>query len=272
MNVSAGSPRLLLAGESWMTTSHHVKGFDSFTTSTYAEGGTAMIAALRSKGVDVTYQPCHVAATSFPDSAEAMAAFDVIALSDIGANTLLLRDSTFVRSELTTNRLQLLRSFVENGGGLLMIGGYLTFQGIEGKAAYHGTPVEDVLPVVLSPFDDRRENPQGVVPETVDAAHPIVQGIQDWPAMLGYNRAEMRPRRAPGSNHRRRSLDCCQIGEARQKRGLFFRLQRALGAACIHFLGPATPRSGRISSIGSRAKADRRSIAAGNLKSPRQTA
>jgi uncharacterized membrane protein len=193
MNVSAGSPRVLLAGESWMTTSLHVKGFDSFTTSTYAEGGTAMIAALRSKGVDVTYQPCHVAATSFPDTAEAMEAFDVIALSDIGANTLLLRDSTFVRSELTTNRLQLLRSFVESGGGLLMIGGYLTFQGIEGKAAYHGTPVEEVLPVVLSPFDDRRENPQGVVPETVDAAHPIVRGIQDWPAMLGYNRAQIRP-------------------------------------------------------------------------------
>jgi uncharacterized membrane protein len=120
MNVSAGSPRVLLAGESWMTTSLHVKGFDSFTTSTYAEGGTAMIAALRSKGVDVTYQPCHVAATSFPDTAEAMEAFDVIALSDIGANTLLLRDSTFVRSELTTNRLQLLRSFVgdRRKGGL----------------------------------------------------------------------------------------------------------------------------------------------------------
>ena len=191
MNNKGGSPRVLLAGESWVTTSHHVKGFDSFTTSTYAEGGTALIAALRSQAINVTYQPCHVAATSFPDSDEAMAAFDVIALSDIGANTLLLRDATFVRSELAANRLQLLQRYVEQGGGLLMIGGYLTFQGIEGKAAYHGTPVEEVLPVVLSPFDDRRENPQGVVPQTVDAAHPIVQGIQDWPAMLGYNRAAM---------------------------------------------------------------------------------
>jgi uncharacterized membrane protein len=187
------SPRVLMAGESWMTHSLHVKGFDSFTTSTYMEGGSALIAALRSGGVDVTYQPCHVAANAFPDSREALTAFDVIVLSDIGANTLLLRDSTFVRSEITTNRLELLRTYVEEGGALLMIGGYLTFQGIEGKAAYHGTPVEDVLPVILSAHDDRRENPQGVVPETVDASHPIAQGLDNWPAMLGYNRAALRP-------------------------------------------------------------------------------
>ena len=64
-----------------------------------------MIAALRSGGVEVTYQPCHVAANGFPDSPEALSAFDVVVLSDIGANTLLLRDTTFMRSELTTNRL-----------------------------------------------------------------------------------------------------------------------------------------------------------------------
>ena len=53
-----------------------------------------MIAALRSGGVDVTYQPCHLAANAFPDTAQALSAFDVVILSDIGANTLLLRDST----------------------------------------------------------------------------------------------------------------------------------------------------------------------------------
>src|SRR6202167_5597459 len=137
MNTPASrSPRVLMAGESWMTHSLHVKGFDSFTTSTYMEGGSALIAALRSGGVDVTYQPCHVAANGFPDTLEALSAFDVVVLSDIGANTLLLRDSTFVRSELTSNRLELLRSYVEDGGALLMIGGYLTFQGIEGQTGH----------------------------------------------------------------------------------------------------------------------------------------
>ncbi|MDB5524098.1 MAG: Cytoplasmic protein [Rhizobium sp.] len=36
---------LLFAGESWMTHSIHVKGFDSFEMSYYPEGGTQMIAA-----------------------------------------------------------------------------------------------------------------------------------------------------------------------------------------------------------------------------------
>ena len=39
--------RILVAGESWTTHSVHIKGFDSFETSSYAEGGTEMIAALR---------------------------------------------------------------------------------------------------------------------------------------------------------------------------------------------------------------------------------
>jgi uncharacterized membrane protein len=192
MKASAsGSPRVLMAGESWMTHTTHVKGFDSFTTASYAEGGTAMIAAMRAGGLDVTYQPCHVAANEFPDTPEALSVFDVVILSDIGANTLLLRDSTFVRSELTGNRLHSLRTFVEQGGGLLMIGGYLTFQGFEAKAAYHGTAVEEVLPVILSTHDDRCENPQGVTPETIDGSHPIARGLKDWPAMLGYNRATL---------------------------------------------------------------------------------
>src|SRR5271163_4287853 len=120
--LDAGTLRVLMAGESWTTHSLHIKGFDSFTTSTYMEGGSALIAALRAGGVDVTYQPCHVAANGFPDTAEALAAFDVVILSDIGANTLLLRDSTFMRSEITSNRLELLRTYVEEGGALLMIG------------------------------------------------------------------------------------------------------------------------------------------------------
>src|SRR6516162_2098769 len=100
--------RVLMAGESWTTHSTHVKGFDSFTTSSYNEGGTELIAALDAGGVEVTYQPSHVAADHFPSTREALADYDVVILSDIGANTLLLPQRTFVRSEATANRLQLL--------------------------------------------------------------------------------------------------------------------------------------------------------------------
>ena len=44
-----------------MTHSVHAKGFDSFDISSYHEGGTEMIAALRAGGAEVTYQPSHIA-------------------------------------------------------------------------------------------------------------------------------------------------------------------------------------------------------------------
>lgn len=192
MSDSGAMLRVLVAGESWMTHSIHTKGFDSFTTSSYHEGGDAMLAALRGGGFEVTYQPSHVAANAFPDSVAGLGAFDAVILSDIGANTLLLPDRTFARSEPSGNRLQALGEWVRGGGGLLMVGGYLTFQGIEGKAAYHGTAVDEVLPVALAATDDRQEHPEGVVPETIEPTHPVAAGLTGWPALLGWNRAQPR--------------------------------------------------------------------------------
>ncbi len=191
--MTARNRRVLVAGESWVTHSVHIKGFDSFETSTYAEGGTQMIAALRNGGYDVTYQPSHIAMNEFPATAGELDQFGAIFLSDIGANSLLLPNATFVRSEPTPNRLTALRAYVERGGGLLMIGGYLTFQGIQAKGNYHGTDVEAVLPVVLQAGDDRREHPEGVTPQVKDSTHPVMKGLTDWPHFLGYNRASLRP-------------------------------------------------------------------------------
>ena len=42
-----------------------------------------------------------------------------------------------------------------------MIGGYFSFQGIDGRARWHRTPVEEVLPVECLPHDDRLEIPEG---------------------------------------------------------------------------------------------------------------
>lgn len=185
--------KVLLAGESWMTHSVHVKGFDSFTTSSYHEGAGPMIQALKDAEHVVTYLPNHLVPSQFPETLEAIHAHDVVILSDVGVNTLLLPDKTFVRSERGSNRLHLIRDYVNGGGGLLMVGGYLTFQGIEAKGAYYGTAVEEALPVSLLPHDDRVEAPQGVVPDIAAEAHPILEGLRDWPHFLGYNRTRLKP-------------------------------------------------------------------------------
>jgi uncharacterized membrane protein len=181
--------RILIAGESWTVHSIHQKGFDSFTTTEYAEGVRWLKAALDKGGWDVTFQPSHVAARDFPFTAEELAAYDVVLLSDIGANTLLLHPDTFTKSKVLPNRLVSIRDYVAKGGGLVMVGGYLTFQGIDAKGQYAGSPIEEALPVTIERGDDRVEAPQGVAPAVADAAHPIVSGLEgEWPALLGYNR------------------------------------------------------------------------------------
>lgn len=186
--------KVLIAGESWVVHSIHQKGFDSFTTTDYGEGHQWLSSALTAGGFDVEHLPNHLAGDTFPSTPEELKAYDAIILSDIGANTLLLSKATFVRSEAQPNRLESIRQYVEQGGGLVMVGGYLTFQGIEGKGCYAGTPVEASLPVTMQRHDDRVEAPEGVTPAITDADHPIVRGINgDWPALLGYNRLVTRP-------------------------------------------------------------------------------
>jgi uncharacterized membrane protein len=186
--------RILIAGESWVTHSIHQKGFDSFTTTSYHEGVGPLRAALEGHGFTVDYLPNHVASSQFPSKVEELGAYQAVMLSDIGANTLQLHPDTFDRSVPLPDRLEVIRDYVAGGGGLVMVGGYLTFQGIEGKARYAGTPVAEVLPVTLETFDDRVEAPGGRVPRVCLPDHPIVAGLAGpWPALLGYNRVRAKP-------------------------------------------------------------------------------
>ena len=76
-----------------------------------------------------------------------------------------------------------------------MIGGYFSFQGIDGRARWHRTPVEDALPVTCLPYDDRLEVPEGFRPViTADPALPILRGLHgEWPVLLGANEVQTRP-------------------------------------------------------------------------------
>jgi uncharacterized membrane protein len=186
--------RVLVVGETWISQATHTKGFDSFASGTYHSGLEPLRAALEAHGVEVEHMPAHSAAEDFPLSLEGLAAWDAIVLSDIGADTLLLHPDVWLRGLRVPNRLQLLHDWVLGGGGLAMAGGYLSFQGIGGKARYRDTPVEAVLPCTIDPFDDRVEAPQGVEPVAVGGDHPILAGVAGaWPALLGYNRVTLRP-------------------------------------------------------------------------------
>ena len=70
-----------------------------------------------------------------------------------------------------------------------MIGGYMSFSGIGGRARYGTSPIADVLPVVLSDTDDRVEVPEGFVATVTATGHAALTDVPTpWPPLLGYNR------------------------------------------------------------------------------------
>lgn len=188
------SIRVLLAGESWVSSSTHFKGWDFFSSTVYETGITYLKSVLDGAGLDFTHLPGHLAATDFPTTVEEMNRYDVIILSDIGANTLLLPPDVWLRGKAAPNRLKLLAQWVREGGSLVMCGGYLSFSGIYGAAKFYRTAVEEVLPITIYPFDDRVEMPEGGQAELVLPEHPIVKGLgEPWPLLLGLNEATLKP-------------------------------------------------------------------------------
>lgn len=185
--------KVLLAGESWMSFTTHVKGFDSFVTSVYETGEQYLKEALEKGGYEFCFLPNHLASEQFPFTMEELKDYDLVILSDIGANTLLLPAKTFSESRIMPNRCNLLRDYVLSGGALLMVGGYMTFSGIDGKGKWGDTAVQEVLPVKVLPTDDRMEHCEGVRPVT-EKSHPVLEGLgEEWPRILGYNKTEAKP-------------------------------------------------------------------------------
>ena len=180
--------RILVLGESWATLSLHTKGFSTYTAATYDEGGKPLIKALEAEGHEVDYIPNHLIPADCPTSQEDLEEYDVIILSDVGSDTFLLHPDTLTRSMVRPNTLKEFKTYVANGGGLLMIGGFLSFSGIGGAACYHNTALADILPITMLGFDDRVECPESIVP-IATTAHPILANLpKTWPAFLGYQR------------------------------------------------------------------------------------
>jgi len=89
--------------------------------------------------------------------------FDVIVLGDIG------------REEFTDVQLEYLKEFVADGGSLLAMGGYHSF----GAGGYAGSPLEDVLPVVMGgKLDGHVEKPFALQLTAAGRSHPVFEGCE----------------------------------------------------------------------------------------------
>ena len=82
--------KVLLVGESWTTSETHYKGFDQFGSVRFMSGAKPLLDALKGSEFQVDYMTSHDAAEGFPFEIGGLSGYDVIILSDIGANTFLL--------------------------------------------------------------------------------------------------------------------------------------------------------------------------------------
>ena len=183
-------------GEIWVSAATHYEGFDQSGGVTFHKGAGPLVAALKDSAFVLAYVTAREAAEGFPFTVEALRHYRAIILSDVGANTLLLPPSAWLDGGPAPNRPKLIRDWTAEGGELMMIGGYLTFQGIDGRGRWCRTPVEDALPVTCLPHDDRPEVPEGFRPViTGDRVHPMLRGLDgEWPPLLGANEAALRER------------------------------------------------------------------------------
>lgn len=78
----------LLVGETWIIQETHLKWFDSFSISRFGEGGKDWATTVESAGHEVTQLAAHLVPQEMPSTADDLATYDVIVLSDIGASSL----------------------------------------------------------------------------------------------------------------------------------------------------------------------------------------
>jgi uncharacterized membrane protein len=93
------------------------------------------------------------------------------------------------------DRLVSLKNWVAHGGGLMMLGGWLSFSGSQEKAGWRRTPMAEALPVQCLIGDDRVDSSAGFTPEVLQPDHPLVKGLpwKTFPRIFGYNELVSRP-------------------------------------------------------------------------------
>lgn len=171
----------------------HYKGFNNLAVTSFTSFIKLLRDPLEKAGHTVTWMPAHDVPGEFPFEESGLSDFDAVLISDVGADSFIHPD-TWKVGTAKPNRLKMLRSWVEAGHGLGMIGGWMNFAGYGGHARYAFSPLAPILPVKVLPYDDRIEIPEGGKGK-IEIDHPIFEGVprSGWPDLMGYNLTEPRP-------------------------------------------------------------------------------
>lgn len=184
--------KVLLAGETFLANTSVAVGGDTLGNIQWSNGALAFNAALAAAGIEVTQIGGEHCGADFPCTLAALQNYDAVIISDVGALTLLVTPEAR-KGKAGPNRLEILKTYVEAGGGLMLAGGYMGFQGMFGTARFADTAVEDTLPVSCLPYSDGLEVPEGLETRLLAPSHPILRKVDPvFPPILGLNKLTFR--------------------------------------------------------------------------------
>lgn len=121
--------------------------------------------------------------------------YDVIIFSDVEGKLFQLAPDFFDKEEFGKriitypDRVRLTIDAVEKAGkGLMMLGGWYSFTGENGKGGWGRTFFRDVLPVKCLDFEDLVESTEGYYPEVTEEGKSVFgKAFKNIPPILGYN-------------------------------------------------------------------------------------
>jgi uncharacterized membrane protein len=122
-------------------------------------------------------------------------------ISDVEARCFHLYPSFFDRSRRENrvlsfpDRLDAVKSWIKGGGGLMMLGGWLSFSGAGGKGGWARSRMAEALPVECMVTEDLVESSAGFTAEVLIPDHPVVKGLpwRSFPPIFGYNEVKAKP-------------------------------------------------------------------------------
>ena len=119
--------------------------------------------------------------------------------------------SDYPAGNFSPDQLNSIAQQVNSGSGLLMIGGWASFTGLNGR--YADTVIQEVLPVIMEPSDDRVNCSSPCLVEKT-GEHAIIDSLpfdQSTPGIGGFNRLTARSEAATILSARRFDV-CCRDG------------------------------------------------------------
>lgn len=192
--------KVLYVGDTQVNLMTSMKGMDSWSYAYYSDSARYLRNALNaSSDIECVHIPGSNATVDMPSTVEEFNQYDCVFVSDIGYNNIVFQPGNIppFRVPMGPNRVNALYDYVKNGGGFMMIGGWLSFSGLQGKGLYSGTKIEEIMPVTCEPrgADDRVEVTEGFSMKLDKPDHPILKGLSwDVPYMyLGYNKTNLKP-------------------------------------------------------------------------------